>query len=274
MFTNGLATHQYDELHSYEDGINVLGQSMQLDYGSPKQLERAMETARRLEWLTGYNTAGQRQIRSSTSAAQRWPREASGAGPKIAPTWSSIPRLLLVYFNGTPSTRKMVEEIADGFLAHRRPDANGKMTMHFTVNFHTNEDLPSRAMTPWFILWAAYKWTGDKKYIEPFSDNGADSLRTINADALDILNMRDTWGKQILASKHRIAAPIRATQARPTSSLPGSSPAIQAISIRSTPRRSRPPTIASSSIARAAFGSIASTSTTANCSAHGSAASR
>ena len=24
MFTNGLATAQYDELHSYEDGINVL----------------------------------------------------------------------------------------------------------------------------------------------------------------------------------------------------------------------------------------------------------
>ncbi len=42
MWTNGLATAQYDELHSYEDGINVLGQAMMMDYGSPKQLERAM----------------------------------------------------------------------------------------------------------------------------------------------------------------------------------------------------------------------------------------
>ena len=42
MFTNGLATAQYDELHSYEDGINVLGEAMQIDYGSPKQIERAM----------------------------------------------------------------------------------------------------------------------------------------------------------------------------------------------------------------------------------------
>ena len=64
MFTNGLATAQYDELHSYEDGINVLGQAMMIDFGSPKQIERAMETSRRLEWLTGINVAGQRQVRS------------------------------------------------------------------------------------------------------------------------------------------------------------------------------------------------------------------
>jgi hypothetical protein len=123
------------------------------------------------------------------------------------------PALQLVSFNGSPRPRKIVEEIADGFLAHRRPEANGKMTMHFTVNFHTNEDLPSNgAMTPWFMLWAAHKWTGDPKYIEPFNDNGPDSLRTINADALDILHVRDTWGKQLLASN----APSRRTDSSST----------------------------------------------------------
>src|SRR5258707_12978176 len=65
MFTNGLATIQADELHSYEDGLNVLGQSMQIDFGSPKQIERAMETARRLKRLTGFNPAGHRHIRSA-----------------------------------------------------------------------------------------------------------------------------------------------------------------------------------------------------------------
>ncbi len=58
MFANGLAKAQYDELHSYEDGLNVLGQAMMIDFGSPKQLERAMETARRLEWLTGHQLRG------------------------------------------------------------------------------------------------------------------------------------------------------------------------------------------------------------------------
>src|SRR5580692_6335135 len=38
MWENGLARAQYDELHSYEDGLNTLGQTMQLDFGNPKQL--------------------------------------------------------------------------------------------------------------------------------------------------------------------------------------------------------------------------------------------
>lgn len=34
----------------------------------------------------------------------------------------------------------------------------------------------------------------------PFGDNGPESLRTINADAIDILHTRDTWGKQLLST--------------------------------------------------------------------------
>jgi hypothetical protein len=200
MFSNGLSSAQYDELHSYEDGINVLGQALMLDYGSPRMLERAMETSRRLEWLTGYNSAGQRQIRSVYFSGTKMAEGGVWGWAKDRSYMVFHPALQLVAFNGTPRTRKMVEEVADGFLAHRRPDASGKMTMHFSVNFHTNEDLPSGAMTPWFMLWAAYKWTGDSKYIQPFNDNGPDSLRTINADALNILHVRDTWGKQLLAT--------------------------------------------------------------------------
>ena len=66
LFTNGLSTIQTDELHSYEEGIQVLGQAMLLDFGGPAHLERAMETARALEErLTGVNAAGHRHIRSS-----------------------------------------------------------------------------------------------------------------------------------------------------------------------------------------------------------------
>jgi hypothetical protein len=107
--------------------------------------------------------------------------------------------LQLVLFNGMPETRKMVLETADGFLAHYHADGNGKPTMHLNVNFHTNEDLPS-GNDAWFVLWAAYRWTGDKKYLVPFGGDPAGSLRQINADALDMLNVRDTWGKDLLAS--------------------------------------------------------------------------
>ncbi|HXC96957.1 MAG TPA: LamG-like jellyroll fold domain-containing protein [Edaphobacter sp.] len=204
MFTDGLATAQYDELHSYEDGINVLGQAMLIDYGSPKQLERAMETSRRLEWLTGINVAGQRQVRSVYFSGTKMAENGVWGWGKGRSYMVFHPALELVLYNGMPQTRKMVTEIADGFLAHRHLDANGKFGMHYAVNFHTNEDL-SEGNTPWFMLWAAYRWTGDKKYLVPFGDNPPDSLRLINSDALDMLNVRDTWGEQLL----KTAAPDR-----------------------------------------------------------------
>ncbi|HSU19753.1 MAG TPA: hypothetical protein VLI45_08425, partial [Acidobacteriaceae bacterium] len=208
MFTNGLATGQYDELHSYEDGINVLGQALMIDYGSPKQLERAMQTAKRLEWLTGYNSAGQRQIRSSYFSGSKMATGGVWGWAKDRSYMVFHPALLLAEYNGTPETVKMVTEVADGFLAHRHPDTpGGPPRMHFTVDFHTNQDLPSAGMTPWFVLWGAYKFTGDPKYVVPFSDNGPEALRSINADAMDILHTRDTWGKQLLATQ----APDRRT---------------------------------------------------------------
>jgi hypothetical protein len=200
MWENGLARAQYDELHSYEDGINTLGQAMMMDYGSPKQLERAMATAKRLEWLTGYNSAGQRQIQSAYYSGTKMATSGVWGWAKDRSYFVFHPALLLVDYNGSPSTKKMITEVADGFLAHRRQGPNGKMQMHFSVNFHTNEDLPSAGITPWFVLWGAYKFTGDKKYVEPFADDPANSLRVVNADMLDILNTRDTWGKQLLST--------------------------------------------------------------------------
>lgn len=200
MWENGLAKAQYDELHSYEDGINTLGQAMQIDYGSPKQIERAMATAKRLEWATGYNSAGQRQMRSSYYSGTKMAEGGVWGWAKDRSYYVFHPALLLVNYNGSPGTKKMILEVADGFLAHRHADADGKVRMHFSVNFHTNEDLPSNGLTPWFVLWGAYKFTGDAKYLVPFQDDPAGTLRTVNADVLDTLKVRDTWGKALLGS--------------------------------------------------------------------------
>ena len=47
---------------------------------------------------------------------------------------------------------------------------------------------------------AAYRWTGDKKYLLPFTDAGPSALANISSNGLDLLGQRDTWGKQVLAS--------------------------------------------------------------------------
>jgi hypothetical protein len=204
MFTNGLATIQTDELHSYEDGINVLGESMLLDYGSPKQMERAMVTAKRLEWLSGINAAGHRHIRSNYFSGAKMAENGVWGSAKDNSYMVFHPALSLVSFNGTPETRKMVLELADGILAHYRPNTRGELRTE--VNFKTDEDKPT-GMRAWFVLWAAYRWTGDAKYVKPFVDAPLNALGYINADALDMLDLRKSQ-HDALASFGDIVDPV------------------------------------------------------------------
>ena len=206
MFLNGLATIQTDELHSYEDGLNVLGENMLLDFGSPKQIERAMVTAKRLEWLTGINDAGHRHVRSNyfngakmaTGGVWGWSKEAS--------YMDFQPALSLVLFNGMPETRKMMLELADGILAHYKPGPNGKPVLHLEVNFKTDEDKPT-GMRAWFILWAAYRWTGDPKYVQPFIDSPMESMQLVNADTLDMLDLRKSQTNPLIAAAAKVSGP-------------------------------------------------------------------
>ncbi len=207
LFLNGLASGQYDELHSYEDGINVLGQMMLLDFGSPKQIERAMETSKRLEWLTGINAAGHRHIRSAYYNGAKMAEGGVWGWSKARGYYVFQPALSLVLYNGAPETKKMMLEVADGLLAHRKPGPGGRYTTSATINFKTDQEATAGAGVggggfavggaPWFVFWSAYRWTGEKKYLDPLLDGGAFSLESINSDALDMLKMRDNLGKQM-----------------------------------------------------------------------------
>jgi hypothetical protein len=200
MFTNGLSTIQTDELHSYEEGIQALGQSLILDFGSPRQLERAMETTRRLFWLTGINSAGHRHIRSSYFNGAKMSEEGVWEWSKPSSYLVFQPALELVQFNGAPPARQMVLELADGLLAHRKPGRDGRPSIYSTINFRTDEDIDTGMTRTWHVLWAAYRWTGEKKYLQPFLDSGPAILKTLTANGLDLLNLREKWGNQFLAS--------------------------------------------------------------------------
>jgi hypothetical protein len=200
MWTNGLATAQFDELHAYEDGLNVLGQTMMMDFGNPKDIERAMVTARRLEWLTGVNAAGHRHVRSAYFSGSKMAEGGVWGWTKARSYMVFHPALDLVLFNGAPETRKMVLETVDGMLAHRKQEADGRYVTRTEINFKTDEDLPGGDSTPDFMFEAAYRWTGDKKYLLPFMDVGPSSLANISSNGLDLLGQRDAWGKQVLAS--------------------------------------------------------------------------
>jgi hypothetical protein len=124
------------------------------------------------------------------------------------------PALGLVLFNGAPETRKMVLETVDGMLAHRKQEADGRFVTRTDINFKTDEDLPGGDATPDFMFWAAYRWTGDRKYLLPFMDAGPSSLAHISSDALDILKLRDAWGKQLVAAATQSGPGVAATSAQ------------------------------------------------------------
>jgi hypothetical protein len=85
-------------------------------------------------------------------------------------------------------------------LAHRKQDADGRFITRTDINFRTDEDLPGGDPTPDFMFWAAYRWTGDKKYLLPFMDGGPSSLAHISSNALDMLHLRKAWSTQVVAS--------------------------------------------------------------------------
>ena len=228
MFINGLSTIQTDGLHAHEEGIEAQTQAMLVDYGSPKQLERIMATVKALdERLIQKNNAGHRHFRSSYFS-----------GTKLADEtvweWSLQPQeflllqpvLTLAEFNGNARARQLAIDVADGLLAHARKDESGKIVLDYQINFSTDASRPSplglkgmlasslgdgatisTSSAGLQLLWAVYRMTGDKKYLQPLLDLGEGVLGLLCPDALDLLNMRDAWGKQIVENTSPASGP-------------------------------------------------------------------
>jgi hypothetical protein len=140
MFTNGLSTIKADELHSYEEGVNGIAEAMTLEWGSPRQLERAMETARNYGRITEVNPAGHRHFVSSYYSATDIVRESVWQWQKPPNFLILHPGLLLVQFNGSPALRKLIIELADGYLAHGKPGPDGSINLPTQIYWPTDDD--------------------------------------------------------------------------------------------------------------------------------------
>jgi len=219
MFTNGLPTIQADELHSYEEGISALGQCLTLDYGSPKQLERAMETTNGVEKITGINSAGHRHFRSAYFSGTKIAEDGVWGWTKPSSYLVLHPALMLVEFNGSPHVRQWVLELADGILAHRRADANGRYSLHVSVEFKTDKDLDATLTgggteRVWPVLWAAYRWTGDRKYLQLLIEAGLRVLNIVGNDVLHMAGIEKEWGAQINKSLQAVNPIARPAELR------------------------------------------------------------
>ena len=218
MRTNGLNTIQADGLHSYEEGTNVMGQVNLLDFGDPRNVERLMETVRGLEEKAiGVNKAGHYHFRSNYFGANAVAQEGVWLWSS-APIYLNLePAVYLGQFYGNPAARKLVINVVNSLLAHSRKSPEGKTLVDVEINYDTDQSRPSpmghtaptqlgfnafsnvtQYVSAVHLFWAAWRWTGDEKYLKPILDIGPKILGAITNDGLDMLNIRNTFGKKLM----------------------------------------------------------------------------
>lgn len=201
LFTDGLATIMTDELHAYEEGIQVLGQDLQLRYGNPTAVTRLMETAAAYDRITDYNDRGYRQFISSYYSGSQIAEETVWQWQYPYSFLILDPGIRLVDFNGSPQVKELLLELADGLLSNRVRDERGNWSVNTMVHFPSGEPHPE--YNPGLrhaahLLWAAWRWTGEERYLQPILDQGPSSMGILSAGLLDQIEMRDEWKDAVL----------------------------------------------------------------------------
>jgi len=206
MITDGLNTIRADELHSYEEGINAISQYAMLNWGSPRAVERLMATARRYDFLTEVNPAGHRHFASNSFSHDVLSREGPWQRQKGNNFLMFHPGILLVQWNGAPQVRDTILQTLDGFLAHARPDPGGEgvalppqidWPSDSTIDAATGAGGAGLAGSTSSFL-AAWRWTGDDKYLQPLLPGGLSSMAGVGPDMLTALNRQETWGPAMI----------------------------------------------------------------------------
>jgi hypothetical protein len=218
MFTNGLSTIMTDELHAYEEGINTNSESMYLNYGSPKVVERLMTTVAAYDRIISVNAAGHLHFNTNWYSGADSYREGPFEWGKYYSYLVLHPGLLMAEYNGDATARRFVLGLANGILAHGLQDPAGHWSYPDEINWRTDATrgkLPA-GTAPMHLFWAAYKWTGEAKYLRPIiasveQANNEDStsvggarvvaeresikpLTNFNEDMISALGRQTSWG--------------------------------------------------------------------------------
>ncbi|MEE4452150.1 LamG-like jellyroll fold domain-containing protein [Novosphingobium resinovorum] len=207
MIVNGLSYISTDELHVYEEGINSDAERLYLNWGEPKAIERMMATVKALGQVIRVNPAGHMHISSSWYGARKIYRDEPWAWQKPYGFVIMHTPVLLGVYNADPTARGLVTGLIDGLLAHGKQGADGLWSFPNDIGFdHDTERAGDGggASLPMQSAWAAWRFTGDDKYLRPIlgrtgkANFGA--LTEINENAITVLGKRDAWREAILKS--------------------------------------------------------------------------
>lgn len=209
MFTNGLSTIATDELHAYEEGINSNAEAMYLSYGDPLAVERLFTTVKALPKIVDKNPAGHVHFNTNWYSGTVSYREGPWEWQKPYSFGVVHPSILIADYNGDPTARDTVIGLADGYIAHTKTDGS----LPNEINWRSDSERGgtvlqgSGAGGPFQIFWAAYRLTGDAKYLAPIQwrigKNGIRSLGDLNDNALSELKLGEANKDMIVAAAKR-----------------------------------------------------------------------
>ncbi len=205
MMVGGLGAIATDELHAYEEGLNADAARLYLNWGEPRTIERLMATTRALEGVVLRNPAGHLHFASNWYGAGTIVREGAWEWQKPYSFTVMHGPMLLGLYNGSSRSRTLVTGLVDGWMAHAVQSADGGWSYPNEVNWRTDQTRAGDgggANTPLQSVWAAWRFTGDDKYLRPIQARMVKSPALIgdfNENAFDLLPggiaIRDTLAK-------------------------------------------------------------------------------
>ncbi|WP_303637364.1 LamG-like jellyroll fold domain-containing protein [Stenotrophomonas tuberculopleuritidis] len=204
MFSNGLSTIETDELHAYEEGINTNSAMLYLNWGDPLTLERLMETVKAFdERIILRNPQGHLLFSSNWFGGNTVYREPNWQWQKPYSFPVLHPAFLLGQYNADPTGRRLVIGLADGYLAHAGTDDKGRFTLPNEIHWATGAtrggelNNGSGGGDTMHTFWAAWRWTGDAKYLQALdyrvARGGPGALANLGENYVDVLGRQRDW---------------------------------------------------------------------------------
>lgn len=209
MFTDGLSTIETDELHAYEEGINSNSAMLYLNWGDPLTVERLMETVRAFdERIILPNPQGHLLFSSNWFGGRKVYREPNWQWQKPYSFPALHPAFLVGAWNADPTGRKLVVGLADGYLAHAYTAEDGQWVLPNEIHWATGQvrggelNKGSGAPDVMHLFWAAWRWTGDARYLRALdyrvARGGPAALSNLGENFVQVLGREHDWGRALV----------------------------------------------------------------------------
>src|SRR3546814_844812 len=113
--------------------------------------------------------------------------------------------ILMGVYNGNPQAEALITGLMDGWAAHAKKDAEGRLVFPNEINWNTDAERKGDGGgldTPLQSAWAAWRFTGDDKYLAPIRSRlavaGPKLLAQFNENAFAALPDGKRYAQEIL----------------------------------------------------------------------------